>query len=102
MVETGGLENRCTGNRTGGSNPSPSASKSGLQRSCPAFCHEIPKTCPYFAMFRLQKGLERTECSASNGVYLLPFSGGQVRSPVQAGNLGECNAIPSSNSVMAT
>ena len=26
MVETGGLENRCTGNRTGGSNPSPSAS----------------------------------------------------------------------------
>ena len=25
MVETGGLENRCTGNRTGGSNPSPSA-----------------------------------------------------------------------------
>ena len=26
MVETGGLENRCTGNRTGGSNPSLSAS----------------------------------------------------------------------------
>jgi hypothetical protein len=26
VVETGGLENRCTGNRTGGSNPSPSAS----------------------------------------------------------------------------
>lgn len=26
MVETGGLENRCAGNRTGGSNPSPSAS----------------------------------------------------------------------------
>jgi hypothetical protein len=25
VVETGGLENRCTGNRTGGSNPSPSA-----------------------------------------------------------------------------
>ena len=25
MVETGGLENRCTGNRTGGSNPSLSA-----------------------------------------------------------------------------
>ena len=25
LVETGGLENRCTGNRTGGSNPSPSA-----------------------------------------------------------------------------
>jgi hypothetical protein len=26
VVETGGLENRCAGNRTGGSNPSPSAS----------------------------------------------------------------------------
>ena len=25
MVETGGLENHCAGNRTGGSNPSPSA-----------------------------------------------------------------------------
>jgi hypothetical protein len=25
VVETGGLENHCTGNRTGGSNPSPSA-----------------------------------------------------------------------------
>jgi hypothetical protein len=31
VVETGGLENRCTGNRTGGSNPSPSA-RSYLQK----------------------------------------------------------------------
>jgi hypothetical protein len=28
VVERGGLENRCTGNRTEGSNPSPSANKS--------------------------------------------------------------------------
>jgi hypothetical protein len=28
VVETGGLENHCTGNRTGGSNPSPSAIQS--------------------------------------------------------------------------
>ena len=28
MVETGGLENRCGGNSTGGSNPSPSANLS--------------------------------------------------------------------------
>jgi hypothetical protein len=33
VVETGGLENRCTGNGTGGSNPSPSATQSGLQKS---------------------------------------------------------------------
>jgi hypothetical protein len=33
VVETGGLENRCTGNRTGGSNPSPSATQSELQRN---------------------------------------------------------------------
>jgi hypothetical protein len=32
VVETVGLENRCTGNRTGGSNPSPSATQSILQR----------------------------------------------------------------------
>jgi len=32
VVETGGLENRCTGNRTGGSNPSPSATQSEPQR----------------------------------------------------------------------
>ena len=31
MVETGGLENRCTGNRTGGSNPSPSATDLGCR-----------------------------------------------------------------------
>jgi hypothetical protein len=30
VVKTGGLENRCTGNGTGGSNPSPSATQSGL------------------------------------------------------------------------
>jgi hypothetical protein len=30
VVETGGLENRCAGNRTGGSNPSPSAMQSEL------------------------------------------------------------------------
>jgi nicotinamidase-related amidase len=33
VVETVGLENRCTGNRTGGSNPSPSAIYSGTQRN---------------------------------------------------------------------
>jgi hypothetical protein len=33
VVETVGLENRCTGNRTGGSNPSPSAIKRKFLRA---------------------------------------------------------------------
>ena len=41
MVETGGLENHCTGNGTGGSNPSPSATQSGLQRNSAAFPPEL-------------------------------------------------------------
>ena len=32
-----GLENRCTGSRTGGSNPSPSATQSATQRNLPSF-----------------------------------------------------------------
>ena len=36
MVETGGLENRCTGNRTRGSNPCPSAIESA------GFAHSSP------------------------------------------------------------
>ena len=35
MVERGGLENRCTGNSTEGSNPSPSATQSvSIRRVC--------------------------------------------------------------------
>ena len=37
MVETGGLENRCTGNRTGGSNPSPSATTQLIQKQLASF-----------------------------------------------------------------
>ena len=48
MVETGGLENRCTGNRTGGSNPSPSAISypelSGTIQSCPTVRRKRLKT----------------------------------------------------------
>ena len=56
-----------------GSNPNLSASKSKLQRNCPAFCREIWKTCPYFVIFRPQSGLERTDCRGSNGVNLPAF-----------------------------
>jgi hypothetical protein len=67
VVETGGLENRCTGNRTGGSNPSPSASKSSLQRNFAVLSLEIRETCPYFTIIRTQTGLQRTDCSAAEG-----------------------------------
>ncbi len=43
MVETGGLENRCTGNGTGGSNPSPSATQSQLQRKLAVLLQESLK-----------------------------------------------------------
>src|SRR6266567_1126726 len=38
VVETGGLENHCTGNRTGGSNPSPSASVNSVRSISWAEC----------------------------------------------------------------
>ena len=38
MVETGGLENRCTGNRTRGSNPCPSA----IESAGFALCSPLP------------------------------------------------------------
>ena len=58
---------------TADSNPSLSASKSKLQRICPAFCREIWKTCPYFVIFRPQSGLERTHCRGSNSVNIPAF-----------------------------
>ena len=61
MVETGGLENRCAGNRTGGSNPSPSATQSGLQRIPASVSREMRETCPYFAILPRQTGLERMD-----------------------------------------
>src|ERR1700730_4137164 len=60
-------------NGTESSNPTLSASKSKLQRNCPAFCREIWKTCPYFVIFRPESGLERTDCRGSNGVILSAF-----------------------------
>ena len=62
MVETVGLENRCTGNRTGGSNPSPSAKQSGLQRIPALVSRKIRELCLYFAILARQTGLRRTDC----------------------------------------
>jgi hypothetical protein len=61
VVETGGLENRCTGNRTGGSNPSPSAMQSELQR-IPALIYTTNRElCPFFAISAQQVGPRRTD-----------------------------------------
>src|ERR1700681_4637282 len=60
-------------NGTEGWNSTRSASKSKLQRNCPAFCREIWKTCPYFVIFRPQSGLERADCPGPNGVNLRCF-----------------------------
>jgi len=60
-------------NRTGGSNPSPSATQSGLQRNCASSHPEIRQTCPYLAIFPRQTGLERTDWSGSNGVDVPAF-----------------------------
>jgi hypothetical protein len=95
VVETGGLENRCTGNRTGGSNPSPSATQSGLQRKLAPLSPEVREGCPYFAIIPRQTGLRRTHCSASNAALWRLFSGRHIRSPVSRRASGECNAIRS-------
>ena len=74
MVETGGLENRCTGNRTGGSNPSPSATQSGLQRIPGLVFRQIRELCPFSAMSVRQTGLQRTDyghmCALRSGLFL--------------------------------
>jgi hypothetical protein len=58
VVETGGLENRCTGNGTGGSNPSPSARQSVLQRKPTAFVRESIEIAAILG-FCSQTGLEK-------------------------------------------
>ena len=46
VAEGARLESVFTRKGNVGSNPTLSASKSKLQRNCPAFCREIRKTCP--------------------------------------------------------
>ena len=50
-------------NRTGGSNPSRSATQSGLQRIARSISRKMRETCPFFAILPRQIGLERTDCS---------------------------------------
>jgi hypothetical protein len=88
VVETVGLENRCAGNRTGGSNPSPSATSLN--------CRELrlfltPKYAKH-ALFAINFLTNRTgeiACLRSRGLNVTPFPRRQNGSPVS----GECNAI---------
>jgi hypothetical protein len=95
VVETGGLENRCTGNRTGGSNPSPSATQSELQRNCD---RSMPKYANNARISRLLRDKpdcrERTARQQRRSLSRF-FSGWHMCSPVSTRTLGECDAITS-------
>jgi hypothetical protein len=56
-----------------GSNRTLSASKSELQTKSAARSREMRETCPYFAIIPRQTGLQRTDCSAENGVTVPAF-----------------------------
>jgi hypothetical protein len=55
------------------SNPTLSASKSGLQRNSVGVYTEIRETCPYFAILARQTGLERTDCLPATDLNVAPF-----------------------------
>jgi hypothetical protein len=93
VVETGGLENRCTGNRTGGSNPSPSAKQSGLQR-IPAFISlESCEIRAFFAIPARQVGLRRTHRHGNGWYPYALFSPPEMSSPTCNKFRGEHLAI---------
>jgi hypothetical protein len=92
VVETGGLENRCTGNGTGGSNPSPSAIQSELQRNRAALLQESLKIAPIpqvLSSNRTGESVQSNPAGKFSGVFLW-------RAQAQSGfsdSSGECNAI---------
>ena len=81
MVETGGLENRCTGNRTGGSNPSPSAIQSDCQRKPTAIFRNSTNERRFFKSIS-QTGPENVSALCSIRCVRIFFSEGQAGSPV--------------------
>ena len=78
MVESGGLENRCAGNRTEGSNPSPSASRQCAIPHHSAGC--APSVC---APERLRdlRGAARRESVGTPSPRALPLRGASRWSP---------------------
>jgi hypothetical protein len=73
VVDGTGLENRRARKGTGGSNPSLSATQSGLQRNTTRLCREIREICPYFAIIPRQTGLRRTDCSEVEAITAMTF-----------------------------
>jgi hypothetical protein len=73
VVDGSGLENRHTRKGIRGSNPFLSATQSGLQRNFAALSPEIRERCPFFAIIPQQIALQRTDCSAENGVTVPAF-----------------------------
>ena len=69
--------------------------QSELQENSATPHPEICETCPYFAIFRPQTGLERKDCPTAWGATIRVFL---WRAHAQSGfnrSLGECNAIRS-------
>ena len=63
---------------------------------------EIRENCPYFAIVPGQTGLQRTHCSAAKAVTVPAFlRKAHVQSGFKAG-IGECNAIRSRDSAVAS
>jgi hypothetical protein len=77
---------------TEGSNLTLSATQSELQRNSAATYPKIRETCPYFAIFRPQTGLERMDCSAAKSLTVLAFLWGAHAQSGFEKALGECNA----------
>ena len=73
VAEGARLESVFRGNSNVGSNPTLSATQSGLQRNCASIFPKIRKTCPYFAILPRQTGLERMDYSAVKGVTVPAF-----------------------------
>ena len=73
VAEGARLESVFTRKGNVGSNPTLSAIQSELQRNSAAPHPEIRETCPYFAIFRPQTGLERKDCPTAKGATIRVF-----------------------------
>jgi hypothetical protein len=93
VVDGTGLENRHTRKGIGGSNPSLSATQSGLQRNSALGSREIRELCLVSAIPGQQTGLRRTDWTAETASLSRFFSGSHTGSPDSTNCLGECNAI---------
>ena len=92
MVETGGLENRCTRKGTGGSNPSPSAIQSGVQRKQALFRGKSLENAAILRFLPRNRTGERVLLNSA-GKFCGLFLRRHMGSPVSTNPLGEYNTI---------